>query len=116
MRHRDTTKIFSRPAAARNAMFRDVATSLVTYEKVETTLAKAKAVRPIVERLITKAKRGDLSARRQLIAFFTTSQPVAKLMEVLGPRYKDRQGGYTRITKLGTRQGDAAEMVQFELV
>ncbi len=116
MRHRDKTKIFSRPAAARNAMFRDVATSVVVYEKVETTLAKAKAVRPILERLITKAKRGDLASRRALIAFFTTHQPVEKLIDVLGPRYKDRLGGYTRITKLGTRQGDAAEMVQFELV
>lgn len=116
MRHRDKTKIFSRSASAREAMFRDVVTSVVVYEKVETTLAKAKAIRPIVERLITKAKRGDLSARRQLIAFFTTTQPVAKLMDVLGPRFKDRQGGYTRITKLGTRQGDAAEMAQIELV
>lgn len=116
MRHRDKNKIFSRPAAARNALMRDVATSVVVYEKVETTVAKAKAVRPVVERLITKAKRGDLSARRQLLAFFTTSQPVAKLMDVLGPRYKERAGGYTRITKLGVRRGDAAEMAQIELV
>lgn len=116
MRHRDKNKIFSRPAAARNALMRDLATSIVVYEKIETTVAKAKAARPVVERLITKAKRGDLSARRQLLAFFTTAQPVNKLMDVLGPRFKERAGGYTRITKIGSRLGDAAEMAQIELV
>ena len=116
MRHRKTTKTLGRSATARNAMLRDLATSVVVYEKVETTLAKAKIVRPIVERLITKAKKGDLAARRQLLAYFTTEQPVKKLMDVIGPRYMDRNGGYTRITKLGHRQGDAADVAMIEFV
>lgn len=116
MRHRNTTKTLKRKTSARKALLRDIATSVVVYEKVRTTLGKAKAVRPTVERLITKAKKGDLAARRQLLAFFTTEGPVNKLMEVLGPRYKTRQGGYTRITKLGRRQGDGAEEAMIELV
>lgn len=116
MRHRDKNKIFSRTAGAKNAMLRDVVTSVVVFEKVQTTTAKAKAVRPLVERLVTRARIGDLASRRYLLAYFTTEQPVKKLIEVLGPRYKDRKGGYTRITKLGTRQGDSAEMAQIEFV
>jgi len=116
MRHRNTTKTFGRTADARKALLRDLATSLVVYEKIKTTQSKAKAVRPVVEKLITTACKGDLAARRRLYAFFTTTQPVDKLMEVLGPRYKSRKGGYTRIVKLGHRQGDAAEVVQIELV
>jgi len=111
MRHRDKTKIFSRSASARLAMIRDVATSVVVYEKVETTLAKAKAVRPILERLITKAKRGDLASRRALIAFFTTHQPVEKLIDVLAARFEKRVGGYTRRRRLARRLGDGAEQV-----
>lgn len=116
MRHRKTTKTLGRKATARKALLRDLATSVVVYESVKTTEAKAKAVRPVVERLITKAKKGDLAARRQLLSFFTTEQPVKKLMDVLGPRYEKRQGGYTRITKLGHRQGDGADIAQIELV
>lgn len=116
MRHRKTGKTLGRSATARNAMLRDLATSVIVYEKVRTTFVKAKTVRPVVERLITKAKKGDLAARRQLIAYFTTDQPVNKLMDVLGPRFIDRKGGYTRITKLGTRQGDAAEVAVIEFV
>lgn len=97
-------------------MLRDVATSVIVYEKVKTTQAKAKAVRPLVEQLITKAKGGNLTARRQLLAFFTTEQPVKKLMDVLGPRYKERAGGYTRIVKLGHRAGDDAAVAMIELV
>jgi len=95
---------------------RDLATSLVVFEKIKTTEAKAKAVRPVVEKLITTAKKGDLAARRRLYAFFSTTQPVDKMMEVIGPRFKDRNGGYTRITKIGHRQGDGADMAQIELV
>ncbi len=116
MRHRNAKKILGRKAPARKALIRDIVTSVVTYEKVETTLGKAKVARPVVEKMITTAKRGDLASRRALIAFFTTDQPVNKLMDVLGPRFKDRQGGYTRMTKLGKRQGDAAETVLIEFV
>ncbi len=116
MRHRKTTKTLGRTPTARKAMLRDLATSVIVYEKVKTTLTKAKAVRPVVEKLITKSKKGDLAARRQLLAFFPTEQPVNKLMDVLGPRYVNRPGGYTRITKIGTRQGDGAPVAQIELV
>lgn len=116
MRHRNKTKTLARNATARKALLRDLATSVIVYEKIKTTQMKAKAVRPLVERLITTAKKGDLAARRELLSFFTTEQPVAKMMDVIGPRYKERAGGYTRIVKLGTRQGDAAPVVQIELV
>jgi large subunit ribosomal protein L17 len=116
MRHRNKTKTLGRKAPARKALIRDMVTSVVTYERVTTTLGKAKVVRPVLEKMITTAKRGDLSARRMLLAFFTTEQPVNKLLEVLGPRFKERAGGYTRMTKLGQRQGDAAETVLIEFV
>ncbi len=116
MRHRKTTKTLGRSATARKALLRDLATSVVVYEKVKTTETKAKQVRSVVERLITRAKKGDLASRRYLLGYFPTEQPVNKLMDVLGPRFKDRKGGYTRITKLGTRQGDGAPMAQIELV
>lgn len=116
MRHRKTGKTLGRTATARKALLRDLATSLVVYEKIETTEAKAKAMRPVVEKLITKAGLGTLAARRALLAYFTTEQPVNKLMDVIGPRYKSRAGGYTRILKLRTRQGDAAKVVRVELV
>jgi len=116
MRHRNTTKTFGRSKSAREAMLRDVATSVIVYEKIKTTQAKAKAARSLVETLITTAKAGDLSARRTLLAFFPTEQPVQKLMDILGPRYKNRNGGYTRIIKIGSRLGDAATVVQLELV
>ncbi|MFH1632106.1 MAG: 50S ribosomal protein L17 [bacterium] len=116
MRNRNKIKTLGRQPTQRRALLRDLATSVIVYEKVNTTEAKAKAVRPVVERLITTAKKGDLAARRRLYAFFTTEQPVQKMMEVIGPRYKDRKGGYTRITKIGHRQGDGAEVAQIELV
>ncbi|PIX62083.1 50S ribosomal protein L17 [Candidatus Uhrbacteria bacterium CG_4_9_14_0_2_um_filter_41_50] len=116
MRHRNTTKTLGRSKSAREAVLRDLATSIVVYEKIKTTEVKAKTVCPIVEKLITKAKAGDLTARRQLLSYFATEQPVNKLMEVLGPRYKSRNGGYTRIVKIGPRLGDGAPVVQIELV
>lgn len=97
-------------------MLRNLASSILIYEKVKTTEAKAKAVRPLTEKLITVACRGDLTARRKLIAVLPQKMAVKKAMEVLGKRYKDRKGGYTRIIKLGTRQGDGADIVQIELV
>lgn len=116
MRHRMTIKTLGRKPSARRALMRDLATSLIVFEKIQTTETKAKQVRPIVEKLITKAKKGDLATRRYLLEYFPTEQPVNKLLDVLGPRYKETKGGYTRITKLGTRQGDAAPVAQIELV
>ena len=116
MRHRSHKKTFGRHTSARKAMLRDVVTALVSYDKIETTSAKAKAARPEVEKLITTAKRGDLNARRALLAYFTTEQPVKKMLEVIGPKYQDRTGGYTRITSLSIRKGDAAPMALIEFV
>ena len=97
-------------------MLRNLAASVLIYEKVKTTEAKAKAVKPLVERAITIAKKGDLTARRRLIAILPQKNAVKKAMEVLGERYKDRSGGYTRIVKLSHRRGDGAKMAQIELV
>ena len=95
---------------------RSLATSVILFEKVKTTKAKAKAVRPLVERLITKGKPGTVTARRQLVASLYGENAAKKVIEVLAPRYKDRKGGYTRITNLGRRDGDGAEMAQIEMV
>lgn len=116
MRHRNKTKTLHRKAAPRRALIRDIVTAMVTYDRIEVTEAKAKVARPVVEKMITIAKKGTLASRRQLLAYFTTEQPVKKLIEVIAPRFKDRNGGYTRLTKLGTRQGDAAETALIEFV
>ncbi len=116
MRHRKTGKILARKKAPREALLRNLASSIVIYEKVKTTEAKAKAVRPFVERAITSGKSSALSVRRNLLKFFYTEQVVSKILDELGPRYKERPGGYTRIVKLGVRKGDGAQMVQIELV
>ncbi len=116
MRHRNTGKILDRAKAPREMMLRNLAASVMLYEKVKTTEAKAKTVRSLVERLITVSKAGNLTARRTLISTLPQPLAVKKAMDVLGARYKDRNGGYTRIIKLGTRAGDGAAMVQIELV
>ncbi len=116
MRHRNKNKILDRKKAPRVALLRGLAASVILYEKVKTTQAKARAVRSLVERSITSSKTPTLSVRRRLLATFDTELPVKKLLEVLGPRYKDRHGGYTRLTKTGRRGQDAAEMVHIELV
>ena len=116
MRHRNKTKTLDRKKAPRELMLRNLASSILLYERVKTTKAKAAVVRPLVERAITAAKIGDLSARRGLIKTLLQKNAVKKAMEVLGARYKNRAGGYTRIVKLGPRRGDGAEMVQIELV
>ncbi|HBK33705.1 TPA: 50S ribosomal protein L17 [Candidatus Uhrbacteria bacterium] len=116
MRHRKSGTILDRAKAPREAMLRNLAASVILYEKVKTTAAKAKAVQPLVEKAITKGKKDSLSARRLLLTFFYTDHPIKKIFEVLGPRYHDRQGGYTRITKLGHRPNDGADMVLIELV
>ncbi len=116
MRHRKNKKTLGRKASARKALLRDLTTALLTYEKIETSMGRAKVVRPVVDKIITIAKQNSLAARRRLLGYFTTDQTVNKLFEVIGPRYKERNGGYTRMTKLGQRQGDAAETVLIELV
>jgi len=116
MRHRNKNKILDRKKGPRELMLRNLASSILLYEKVKTTKAKAQAVRPLVEKMISSAKAGDLAARRGLIKVLLQKNAVKKAMEVLGVRYKNRPGGYTRTTKLGVRQGDGAEMVQIELV
>lgn len=116
MRHSNKNKILDRKKEPRELMLRNLASSILIYEKVKTTEAKAKAVKPLVERMITSAKKGDLNARRGLIKVLLQKNAIKKSMEVLGDRYKERSGGYTRIVKLGARQGDGAQMVQIELV
>jgi large subunit ribosomal protein L17 len=116
MRHRNTNKILDRKKAPREALIRSLATNLVLYEKIKTTEAKAKVVKPVVERIITKGKAGNLHARRELIKYLYVSNAVKKVLEELSPRYKDRKGGYLRIIKLTPRLGDAAKMVQIEFV
>lgn len=116
MRHRKKGKILDRKVGPRKALLRNLAVSLILYEKIQTTKAKAKTIRPIVERLITKGKENTLSARRNLLKYLYKESAVKKIMEDIGPRYKDRKGGYTRILNLGRRAGDAAEIVQIELV
>ena len=116
MRHRNTTKILDRKKAPRKALIKTMAAQLVLHEKIKTTEAKAKVIRPYVERLVTTARKNDLAARRQLMRYVTVPNAIQKLLEVIGPRYVSRPGGYTRITKLGVRQGDGASMAQIELV
>ena len=116
MRHRKTGRILGRKKAPREALLRNLATSIVLYEKIRTTEAKAKEVRSLVERAITTGKLSTLFSRRKLMKIFYTDLPVTKVLEVLGPRYSSRPGGYTRIVKLGNRQNDGAPMVRIELV
>lgn len=116
MKHNTKGKILSRKAGPRTAMLRNLATSLVLYERMNTTLAKAKAVRPLVEKLITTGRKKTLASRRQLTRVLTVESAVNKILEELGPRYATRPGGYTRIIKLGQRQGDGAEIAQIQLI
>ena len=116
MRHRKKGKILGRKKAPKEMMLRNLAASIIIYEKVTTTKAKAKVIRTLVEKCITISKKGDLAGRRKLISILPQKLAVQKAMDVLGDRYKDREGGYTRIIKLETRQGDGAEMAQIELV
>ncbi|MFH0923212.1 MAG: 50S ribosomal protein L17, partial [Candidatus Falkowbacteria bacterium] len=116
MRHRSKKVTLDRKKKPREMMLRNLASSVLIYEKIKTTEAKAKAVKPIVEKLITVSGKGDLTARRRLIKSLPQKMAVKKAMEVLGERYKDRKGGYARIIKLGKRQGDGADIVQLELV
>ena len=117
MRHQRTRNKLSRSASHRKALFMNLSREVFNHERIKTTEAKAKAVAPEVEKLITLAKRGDLHARRQALAALGQDKFVVyKLFEEIAPRYADRNGGYTRILKLGPRHSDATEMVYLELV
>jgi large subunit ribosomal protein L17 len=116
MRHGNSGRKLSRTASHRKAMFANMSAALIKHEQIVTTLPKAKDLRPIVEKLITLGKRGDLHARRQAISQIRDEGQVAKLFAVLGPRYKERQGGYIRILKAGFRYGDNAPMAVIEFV
>ncbi|MFD2649504.1 50S ribosomal protein L17 [Devosia albogilva] len=116
MRHASRGRKFSRTASHRKAMFANMSAALIKHEQIVTTLPKAKDLRPIVEKLITLGKRGDLHARRQAIAQIRDEGQVQKLFAVLGPRYKERNGGYIRILKAGFRYGDNAPMAVIEFV
>ncbi len=116
MRHRKHKKTFDRKKAPREAMLRNLVTSVVLYERVRTTTAKAKAIRPLIERLVTLGRANTVPHRRYLLRALATKTAVDKVLEVLGPRYASRPGGYLRITKLGPRQGDGAQIAQIEFV
>jgi large subunit ribosomal protein L17 len=116
MRHRVAGKKLGRKTAHRVMMFRNMVTSLLDKERVRTTLDRAKAVRPIAERMITLGKRETLHARRQALAFVKDPAVVAKLFSTLAPRFSQRPGGYTRIIRLGFRDGDGAQMAYLELI
>lgn len=116
MRHRKHKKTFDRKKSPREAMLKSLATSVVLYERVRTTTAKAKAIRPVVERMITVGRSNSLASRRLLLRQLFTKQAVDKVLDVLSPRYASRTGGYLRITKLGPRAGDGADMSQIEFV
>ena len=116
MRHGKTHRKLNRTAEHRRAMFGNMAAALIKHEQIVTTLPKAKELRPIVEKLVTLGKRGDLHARRQAIAAMRDPPMVKKLFEVLGPRYRDRNGGYIRVLKAGFRYGDSAAVAVIEFV
>jgi large subunit ribosomal protein L17 len=116
MRHGKAHRKLNRTSEHRRAMFANMAAALIKHEQIVTTLPKAKDLRPVVEKLITLGKRGDLHARRQAVAKIRDLAMVKKLFEVLGPRYKERNGGYTRVLKAGFRYGDSAPVAVIEFV
>ncbi len=116
MRHARSGKKLGRDSAHRKALYSNLAGALITHGRIETTEAKAKAVRPYAEKLITLGKRGDLHARRQAMAELRSNDVVHRLFADVAPRFSERNGGYTRVVKLGPRQGDAAQMALLEFV
>ena len=116
MRHQKAGRKLNRTASHRKAMFANMAASLITHEQIVTTLPKAKEIRPIVEKLVTLGKRGDLHARRQAHAQLKQDIHTERLFAILGPRYAERQGGYVRVLKAGFRYGDMAPMAIIEFV
>ena len=116
MRHRNRGRKLGRTASHRRALFANMAMALIKHEQITTTLPKAKELRPVVEKLVTLGKRGDLHARRQLIAFTRDEGTAAKVIDVLAPRYRERPGGYIRVLKAGFRKGDDAPMAIIEFI
>ena len=116
MRHHRAGRKLGRDAAHRKALYANLTASLIEHGRIKTTVAKAKEVRPVAEEMITLGRRGDVPARRQALKFLRSQDVVHKLFSEVGPRFSDRPGGYSRIVKLGPRQGDAAEMAYLELV
>ena len=116
MYHGHKKRRFGRTAEHRKAMFSNMCANLIHHEQIVTTLPKAKDLRPVVEKLVTLGKRGDLHARRMAMAEIRQAAVVKKLFDIIGPRYKDRQGGYTRVLKAGFRYGDDAPMAVIEFV
>ncbi len=116
MRHRKAGYKLGRNTSHRRAMLRNLVTSIILEDRVETTITKAKAARPHVEKMITLGKRGDLPARRQALAYLMTREAVARLFETVAPRYGDRQGGYLRIVRSGFQKGDGAETAFVEML
>ncbi len=116
MRHKVAGWKLGRNTAHRRSLLRNLVTSLILEERIETTVPKAKALRPLVEKMITLGKRGDLSARRQALAYLMTSAAVDKLFDTVAPRFGDREGGYLRIVRAGWRKGDGADTAFVELL
>ena len=116
MRHRNAGFKLGRNTSHRNALLRNLVTSVIIEDRVETTVAKAKAVRPHVEKMITLGKKGDVHARRQALSFLRTDDAVRRLFDTVAPRYGDRQGGYLRIVRTGFQKGDGAEKAFIELL
>ena len=116
MRHRNAGFKLGRNTSHRRALLRGLVTSVIERDRVETTVAKAKAVRPHVEKMITLGKKGDLHSRRQALSFLQTDEAVSRLFETVAPRYGDRQGGYLRIVRTGFRKGDGGETAIIELL
>ena len=116
MRHRKGLKKLGRSSTHRQAMLRNMVTSLLDHERIQTTDAKAKELRRVAERMITLGKRGDLHARRQALSFIRSKEVTGKVFDELADRYRERPGGYTRVMKLGQRRGDAASMSIIELL
>ena len=116
MRHRNAGYKLGRNTSHRRAMLRNLVTSVILMDRVETTITKCKATRPLIEKMITLGKRGDVHARRQALAYMMTPESVDRLFNVVAPRYASRNGGYLRITRTGARKGDAAEMAFIELL
>src|SRR5215831_13946347 len=116
MRHQRTGKKLGRDSAHRKALYANLTGALIEHGRIKTTVTKAKAVRPIAERMITLGRRGDLHARRQAVAFLRSKDVVHKLFAEVAPRLADRPGGYSRIVRIGPRPGDSAEMAYLELI
>ncbi len=116
LRHKVTGRQFGRPSGQRKALFRNLVTDFLRNGHIKTTIHKAKEIRPIAEKMVTYGKKGTLNDRRLAASFITDPKVVKKIFDEIGPKYKDRPGGYTRISRIGTRAGDAAEMAIIELV